>query len=78
MTHKICLIIPHHISFQPRSLREADSLDEGGWDVKVVSRQSDPLLVASDRRLIRDRKWKLETVDLRRDDIFSNTWFLES
>ncbi len=75
---KICLINPHHVSFQPRILREADSLSEAGHNVRVVSRQLDSERAEHDQRLMRSRRWRLQTVDLlgsRRNQI---SWLQES
>lgn len=61
---RICLVCPLHVSFQPRTLREADWLHEIGCDVRVVSQQLDPVLRERDSRLLRTRKWRLDAVDL--------------
>src|SRR5436189_147383 len=52
---RICLITANHVSFQPRSLREADSLFEAGHDVRVVCRQTDPILTQYDVEIMRTR-----------------------
>lgn len=75
---RICLISPHHVSFQPRILREADTLSEAGHDVRVVSRRIDPTLDERDQRLMQTRKWRLQTVNLLRAGSQRHRWFLES
>lgn len=65
---RICLITPQHVSFQPRSLREADAFAEAGHDVRVVCRQIEPQLGEFDRELMRSRKWRLQPVELSRDE----------
>jgi glycosyltransferase involved in cell wall biosynthesis len=75
---RICLITPHHVSFQPRTLREADSLHEAGHDVRVVCRQVDPFMTDSDGRLMRTRGWRLQAVDLRRHGPRRRAWLFES
>src|SRR5688572_18915930 len=75
---RICLITPHHVSFQPRTLREADALCEAGHEVRVVCRQTDSQLTDYDRKLMESRKWRLQSVDLQRDGANRKTWFIES
>ncbi len=71
---RICLITPHHVSFQPRTLREADLLSARGHDVRVVSRQCDPELTQFDLALMSGRKWRLQVVDVRRNGIHAWRW----
>ena len=71
---RICLITPHHVSFQPRTLREADSLSAKGHDVRVVSRQSDAQLTQYDFALASGRKWRLQVVDVRRTGTHAWRW----
>jgi glycosyltransferase involved in cell wall biosynthesis len=63
---RICLITPQHVSFQPRTLREADAFAEAGHDVRVVCRQIEPGLSDFDRELMRSRSWRLQAVGLSR------------
>lgn len=74
---RICLITAHHVSFQPRTLREADSLAEAGHSVRVVSRQVDPELSSYDREIIASRQWRSQTVDISRADSTKVAWFIE-
>jgi glycosyltransferase involved in cell wall biosynthesis len=75
---RICLITPHHISFQPRTLREADSLFEAGHDVRVVCRQTDEVLTGYDLQIMASRKWRLQPVGLHRNGHNRNAWLIES
>src|SRR6266566_404051 len=75
---RICLITPQHISFQPRTLREADSLAAAGHDVRVVCRQADGNLTGYDRDLMQSRAWRLQGVDLRRHGPNRRVWLTES
>ena len=75
---RICLITPHHVSFQPRALREADTLHEAGHDVRVVCRHSDQEMTESDRRLMLTKGWRLQAVDLRRNGPEHRSWLVES
>lgn len=75
---RICLICPHHVSFQPRTLREADSLHEAGHEVRVVCRQLDPILSERDTKLMQSRKWRLQALDLQRQGANWRAWFAES
>ncbi len=75
---RICLITPYHVSLQPRALREADTLYEAGYDVRVVCRQVDPILSQCDQRLMQRRKWRLQPVSLCRQGPHRHAWFIES
>jgi glycosyltransferase involved in cell wall biosynthesis len=75
---RICLITPHHISFQPRALREADALTAAGHDVRVVSRQVDSGLTGYDRQLEQTRKWRLQPVVLDRNGGSHRRWMIEA
>ena len=68
------LITPHHVSFQPRTIREADTLWEAGHQVRVISRRVDPQLAQADRELAGTRGWRLEHVDLQRDGPRRSAW----
>ncbi|HKB65418.1 MAG TPA: glycosyltransferase [Pyrinomonadaceae bacterium] len=75
---RICLITPHHISFQPRTLREADALFEAGHDVRVVCRQMDGALTGYDREIMNSRQWRLQPVDLHRNGPNRYGWMFDS
>jgi glycosyltransferase involved in cell wall biosynthesis len=75
---RICLITAHHVSFQPRTLREADSLSAAGHDVRVVCRQTDASLTVYDREIMKSRKWRLQAVDLQRHGRHRRAWLIES
>ena len=74
---RFCLITPHHVSFQPRTLREADELHELGHEVRVVCRHSDPEMRASDLRSADSHGWRLQSVDLCRHGKQHRSWLLE-
>ncbi len=75
---RICLITPHHVSFQPRTLREADSLFEAGHDVRVVCRQTDPILTEYDRGIMQTRAWRMQPINLCRNGSHRSAWVTES
>jgi glycosyltransferase involved in cell wall biosynthesis len=75
---RICLITAHHVSFQPRTLREADSLCEAGHDVRVVCRQQDPMLTEYDREIMKTRAWRMQPIDLSRNGHRRRAWLVES
>jgi glycosyltransferase involved in cell wall biosynthesis len=75
---RICLISPHHVSFQPRTLREADTLAAAGHDVRVVSKQTDATLREHDQKVMESRIWRLQTVSLHRDGSSSHKWMIEA
>jgi glycosyltransferase involved in cell wall biosynthesis len=63
---KICIVSTRHVSYNPRVLKEADALDAAGFAVVVVTIRNDERQAAFDDELMRQRKWKLRTVDFRR------------
>jgi glycosyltransferase involved in cell wall biosynthesis len=75
---RICLITPHHISHQPRAIREADLLSRAGYDVRVVARQVDAEMAEADKRLMETRPWRLHAIDLRKGGHSRGTWLRES
>jgi glycosyltransferase involved in cell wall biosynthesis len=52
-----------HPSHNPRLLREADTLADAGYEVRVVSPSYMPELALKDQRQFAGRKWRLEQVD---------------
>jgi hypothetical protein len=73
----ICLITPHHISYQPRILREADSLYEQGHEVRVIFRKTDKMMAESDHHLMKTKKWRADFVDLQKNGHTWPQWFLQ-
>jgi len=71
---RICLVGPLHVSFNPRLLREADTLAEAGHQVRVVCRQTDVTLRELDRLVVEGRRWKLESLDLCRNGTLNRQW----
>jgi glycosyltransferase involved in cell wall biosynthesis len=59
-------------------LREADSLAGAGYEVRVVSRQTDATLREHDRHLMEGRSWRLQTVKLYRNGDSSREWMIEA
>jgi glycosyltransferase involved in cell wall biosynthesis len=78
MGTRVCLVTPNHLSIQPRALRDADTLQEAGYRVRVVYRQLKADLVERDTRAMRYRSWSAQAVDLRRDWPTRSAWLLES
>jgi glycosyltransferase involved in cell wall biosynthesis len=68
----------HHVSFQPRTLREADALSAAGHDVRVVCRHTDSVLTNYDHELMRTRQWKLQPVELQRNGNSHRLWLVEA
>lgn len=60
---RICLVGATHPCHNPRLIREADSLAADGHDVRVVAPSFMVDLRAKDLALLKNRKWRLETVD---------------
>jgi glycosyltransferase involved in cell wall biosynthesis len=64
---KICIVTTRHISYNPRVLKEADTLDAAGYNVVVVTVRNDERQSAFDDELMRVRKWTLRMVNFRRE-----------
>ena len=62
---KICLLGTAHPSFNPRLVREADSLAEAGHDVRVIASNHLSWAGARDQALLQHRRWRVQTVDFR-------------
>lgn len=75
---RICLVGATHPSYNPRLLREADTLVAAGHEVRIVCRQADSMLARQDADLVRTRKWKLQPVELMRDGPSHRAWLVES
>ena len=75
---RICLITAHHVSVQPRIVREADTLSAAGFVVRVVARQTDPELCALDFKLLESRPWQMEAVTLVRNGDSHQKWLKEA
>src|ERR1051325_80489 len=71
---RICLVGPLHVSFNPRLLREADTLAEAGHDVRVVCKQSDQALSVLDGNVLTGKLWKLDSVNHCRNGSLNKTW----
>jgi len=63
---RVCLVTCAHLSYNPRLLKEADALLEAGYTVRVVSLCAQDERWKLDEALMSSRRWKLETVDVRR------------
>jgi glycosyltransferase involved in cell wall biosynthesis len=71
---KICLVTPHHLCFNPRLVREADSLVAAGHEVGVIACQREDELVLADKQLMSRRHWRAEFVDIRRSS--TSRWLI--
>jgi glycosyltransferase involved in cell wall biosynthesis len=63
---RVCLISSIHTWFNPRLVKEADTLTASGYDVSVIARSTDPWSQAQDDQLLAGRPWKVEQVNLMR------------
>lgn len=63
----ICLVTSAHISYNPRLVKEADTLERVGFRVRVVAIQSERAKTALDKELLRTRSWSFAAVNVRRD-----------
>jgi hypothetical protein len=64
---KICIISTRHISYNPRVLKEADTLYANGYDITVVTINNRSDQRRFDEEMMQSRKWKLRTVNFRRE-----------
>ena len=64
---RVCLVGAAHPCYNPRLVREADSLAQAGHQVRVVAPAFNPALVEKDQALMVHRRWQLERVDFRPD-----------
>jgi glycosyltransferase involved in cell wall biosynthesis len=55
----ICIIMPGHLSYTPRALKEANTLAEAGYRVRVVSMNHEAQKWKLDQDLARKSKWRL-------------------
>ena len=75
---RICLITAHHVSVQPRIVREADTLSALGFNVRVVARQTDNELCQLDLKLMESRPWQMQAVKLIRNGESHPNWLKEA
>lgn len=75
---RVCLVSSHHLSYNPRLLKEADALHEAGYDVRVVAMNVHPAQGRWDESLMRTRRWRLQRLNARRDGPGRLTWLAAS
>ena len=63
---KICIVTTRHISYNPRVLKEADTLHSLGYRVTVVTINNHATQSGFDDELMRSRQWTLKTVNFRK------------
>ena len=64
---KVCLVTTGQPSTNPRLVKEADALEERGYDVHVVAAHWVDWATEMDRELLASRQWKMTLVDWRRE-----------
>ncbi|GAA4753489.1 glycosyltransferase family protein [Flavisolibacter ginsenosidimutans] len=64
---KICIVTTRHISYNPRVLKEADVFAAHGIDVSVVTVNNNAQQARFDEAMMKERKWRLVTVNFRRE-----------
>lgn len=67
IVRKICIVTTRHISYNPRVLKEADAFSNSGYQVSVVTVNNHSHQYQFDQELMRTRKWKLRTVNFRKE-----------
>lgn len=64
---KICIVTTHHISYNPRVLKEADAFHNRGYEVTVVTVNNHQQQSQFDQALMETRDWQLKTVNYRKE-----------
>ena len=54
---KICLVSPGHVASNPRLVKEANSLLQAGYDVRVVAGDMVPFVLPLDNALLLSVEW---------------------
>ena len=54
---KICLVSPSHVASNPRLIKEAYSLLQAGYDVRVVAGDMVPFVLPLDNALLLSVEW---------------------
>lgn len=75
---KICLITNTLVSYNPRLLKEADTLHENGHDVRVISVSNNSERAEADEKLALSRTWKWEKLDFLPEKLFGRLRWLIS
>lgn len=75
---KICIVTTRHISYNPRVLKEADTLFSAGYIVTVVTINNSEQLSRFDDELMRSRQWTLRTVNFRKTGSFERLRWIGS
>jgi glycosyltransferase involved in cell wall biosynthesis len=74
---RVCLISSIHPWFNPRLVKEADTLSAAGYEVHAISRSVDAWSQAQDDDLLAARPWHLERINLmRRDPAGRRRWLV--
>jgi glycosyltransferase involved in cell wall biosynthesis len=71
---RICLLSHGQPSANPRLVRDASALADGGYAVRVVATQFISELIEHDRELVRAAKWRYEPLDLINGSRGARTW----
>lgn len=76
--YSVSLITSRHISYNPRLVKEADALQEAGFQVRVINVSHRRSRAQLDTRLMEDRRWTLRTVNAERSGARSGMRWLWS
>lgn len=68
----ICAMTPAHVSYNPRLVKEANTLVEAGYDVYVVGCFLEEEKTALDRKIVADSGWGFHPVRVRRGHSFAD------
>jgi glycosyltransferase involved in cell wall biosynthesis len=71
----ICLVTSRHLCYNPRLLKEADTLQEVGHEVRVVALNADEEKAVLDQEIMRERNWEFDTLAAQRRGPGRWHWF---
>src|SRR5215472_8896380 len=61
--NKICIVTSAPISHNPRVVKEADALQNAGFQVRVISTLHDSSLRDWQTTIMKNRSWRLDNID---------------
>ena len=61
---KICLVSPGHVASNPRLVKEANSLLQAGYEVRVVAGDMVPFVRPLDNALLLSVEWTCDRIGL--------------
>jgi len=75
---KVVIVTTKHVSYNPRVVKEADTLADAGYEVVVYAFNYEEYLHRIDINLLKGRKWKLKTINFRKKGVREYLFWLYS